>query len=180
MQAKYQNNFFLYCFFRYFSSNTLLQKENTSLNEKLDQALPQSLKIEDVNDLNEIIDKHRRLMYNFKTKDAEKFANRALSHLPDEQNLLEISALEGHLANMNFLDAHDKFSLIEGNLKLVSLINACKKLASKQKFTNDELINLFRILKDYEKDLYINNLAYKITEFFKCRSERTTLRHTPE
>ncbi|MDD7984241.1 serine/threonine-protein kinase [Lentisphaera marina] len=78
---------------------------NTHLNNKLTHKLPSHPSNLNLNDTTLILDRHYKLLYNFKTREAGSLISQALVYHPRNEKILKLAAIN-HICNLKWLDGN--------------------------------------------------------------------------
>ncbi|EDM28986.1 hypothetical protein LNTAR_14257 [Lentisphaera araneosa HTCC2155] len=138
------------------------KKQNSHLSQKLYYSLPSSPQPSFENQLQEIFTQHHKLLYNFKTKEAEALLNQALVYHPQNTELLKLSGIT-HLCNLNFKMAYWKFNELDKEFTHIAQLS--QSISEQSELRNiHNLIEIYDFLEGHQQYLAMSNLSFTLKD----------------
>ncbi|WDE98270.1 hypothetical protein PQO03_20860 [Lentisphaera profundi] len=107
-----------------------------------------------------VLTTHKKLLYNFKTQEAEALLNQALVYHPNNKSLIRLAAIS-HLSNLNYTMAAWKLSALDPTFKPIHTLS--RSMGRDSKTVNiSNLTKVYSFLNEQNADLAMANMSYQL------------------
>jgi serine/threonine protein kinase len=144
---------------------------NTQLSHKLSHTLSDTNTQPDLVDTSFILDRHYKLLYNFKTKEAESLISQALVYTPNDKKILKLAAIS-HICNLNFRMASWKLSALDERYQPMAKL--CRSMSNDaQALNKNNLIKIYTFLEQEKLSLAMSNLSHSLKDKISLEERQT-------